>query len=508
MKLLKIFLFLVFLWCYSGATAQNVGLPLDHWAYPYLQHLQSRGLLTSRLFVQRPISRQALARALADIEQQRLANSSLLSAAETKILNQLKAEFQQELQTVDATIQGQHGERHIYAFERNGQNLFFDLYAKQQIRSRVNLSDSTRVISRTTAGGIVRGYLHPGLSFYAETHNTLIKGQKFVTEQFNPAIGEPVVLSGANAFSDDAQGYIVYDYKKFSLKIGRDPIVWGNRLDGGLVFHHNHLNYDQVLLRLNGTKLGFSSLHAYLLGEGVQRFIAGNRLDWQMTPATHLSLYETAVYGHRSLQPFGQLPLFLNKLALSQQGLSINRGFGLELDQNFAGSMASHLELFVDQIKKGQDRYAYALETTWTNLPVIPNLELSLNYIYVKRNTFGAINLTQPATTFQHYNGSVGISLSSADLTSKKIAIQYFYQQFLIAGLEINQARFTRFDSLSKPMGSLISPPLQENTIQLKLRWQLAWDFFVSTEVTNISRKFTNHFDKAWQFFFEFSANY
>ncbi|MDW7681659.1 MAG: hypothetical protein SCK70_13920, partial [bacterium] len=88
---------LLLLCVFSNSHSQSVNVPLNHWAYSFLERLETRGFFNSQLLKTRPISRNDLANILAELNKKHLNEQIKLSRTEMDMFEQLKGEFYEEL---------------------------------------------------------------------------------------------------------------------------------------------------------------------------------------------------------------------------------------------------------------------------------------------------------------------------------------------------------------------------------------------------------------------------
>ena len=95
--LLKMLLIIISLFLSKNSFPQSVNVPLNHWAYNFLERLETRGCFSSLLLRARPISRNDLAGLLAQIDKNCSEKKVKLSKSELDLFEQLKGEFHEEL---------------------------------------------------------------------------------------------------------------------------------------------------------------------------------------------------------------------------------------------------------------------------------------------------------------------------------------------------------------------------------------------------------------------------
>jgi len=72
---------------------QSTNVPLEHWAYRFIDRLETKGLFVSEDFSTRPYSREAFAGIIAQISMNLKRNENHFSEAESRLFEQLKGSF-------------------------------------------------------------------------------------------------------------------------------------------------------------------------------------------------------------------------------------------------------------------------------------------------------------------------------------------------------------------------------------------------------------------------------
>lgn len=110
--------------------------------------------------------------------------------------------------------------------------------------------------------------------------------------------------SGMAAFTD--QAYLLYNSSKFTVKFGRDYLVWGPGIDASLLISAAARPMDHLYFSWNSRLLKFSYFTAVLdctdyalEGKPSQqnRFLSGHRLEWRPLKYLRMALSETAIFG-------------------------------------------------------------------------------------------------------------------------------------------------------------------------------------------------------------------
>ena len=275
--------------------SQPVYLPLDHWAYEFLERMQTKGRL-SIMYGATPYTRSQIADALQEIEKNQIPG---LTAAEYGRLNQLKEEFAEELSRKSGRS-ADTGERHFMTWKENSCKAFVDLALDQNL---LHSSDHASPISNTTLGGFLRGQLSERFGFSLYVRNTLRKGENLLEEQFDPSLGVPVVISGKNAYSDNASAYFIYRLPHVLIEFGRDEAEWGPGQTGRLMLSRHGSYFDMLRLQIQFRRFQWTSIHGKLNHSPQPKFLAAHRLELLITQWLKLAGSELVIYGNRDIEP-------------------------------------------------------------------------------------------------------------------------------------------------------------------------------------------------------------
>ncbi len=177
------------------SAAPSANLPLDHWAYGFLERLEAKGLISGYELRVRPIPRSVAAELTARVLQN-AESLQRLSRTDRRLLEQLRSDLQEEeaLRSLGSAAR----EPHLHSSYEEDAVLHLDLIARQEILSRRGGEYVPEQLqSLTTAGARLRGTVGSSWALFAEARNTLSRGEERAEndENFDPAKGEPVAPS-------------------------------------------------------------------------------------------------------------------------------------------------------------------------------------------------------------------------------------------------------------------------------------------------------------------------
>jgi hypothetical protein len=291
----------------TSLWSQSQNLPLEHWAYSFLDRLQTKGLYISEDFDTRPYSREAIAEIILQINKQVEENPALLSYAEWQLFEQLKGEFYEKLQTLSQKIEIREKDYEPHLFTWRNEDIIVrgdGLLGQQnkfESRREVNPAIPT---SLTTIGFALRVDIKKSLAIFAE-ERTFFSGDtdSISTSVYNPSAGLPVTLEGGDvAVSDKAIGYAVFRLPWLDIEAGRDLVEWGPGFRGNLILSRNSDVYDLFKFDFRFKKFKFESFHAFLNSGIGRKYLVGRRIEVRPLRSLQLAISETAVYGNRSIE--------------------------------------------------------------------------------------------------------------------------------------------------------------------------------------------------------------
>ncbi|NIR70712.1 hypothetical protein GWN42_15610 [candidate division KSB1 bacterium] len=308
-------------WC------QSQNLPLDHWAYSFLERLETRGLYISEDYDTRPYSREAIADIILQINENLQKDPALLSGVEQELFEQLKGEFHEELNQSgnNVDIIEEEKEPHIYSWRDEEIVVHFDglLSHQSKLETKEDV-DPTIPTSSSSWGLRFRTKLKNSLAIFAEARSFILSdADSLANTVFNPSLGLPVTRKALVdvTVSDNATGYAVFRLPWLDIEAGRDLVEWGPGLRGSLILSRNSNFYDLFKFTFRYKKFKFEHIHGFLNADST-KYVAGHRLEIRPFENFQFALNETVVYGNRSVEflyvnPF--VPIIISERHLGDQ---------------------------------------------------------------------------------------------------------------------------------------------------------------------------------------------
>lgn len=289
----RLLLLAILLACTLPAAAQHARLiPLDHWAYDYIQRLQRRGHLLELHPTALPYSEADLRAALREVDR------GDLGRREERWFKLLVDEFRRRpvRRSVRAGAELQPGAR---------------LASDRRL-------DALRPVDEGSSE------LHAlGMDFYPNAAGRVFMASGPVVAQVGLRFdlyyrNDPDGLDAANRLvTRNHETYVGFRRSFVSAYLGRYGRHWGPYRESALLISENPVAADAIQLRIGGSRLALNTLIGELdsmtedgrftgtagadsVQGNVRRFIAAHRFDWRPSRHVAITLMESAVYSGTS----------------------------------------------------------------------------------------------------------------------------------------------------------------------------------------------------------------
>ena len=300
-------------------------LPLDHWAYSYLDRMKTKGLLPEWFNGTRPLPRAEMADAVSRLLAAAEEHDARITEVEGRRLLWLKQEFAEELRDPDNP--DAPPDRHLFRWSGPGDDRLLLLDLGGEIRGRIGEEqDQSRRLFDLRGQLAARGRMSRHLSFSA----AVMKGQ--VSTNLERVRAADVGLrgyfnsQGAIGYYDRAYAHLSLRYPHVEIQLGRQPVDWGPGRRGNLALSSYPPAYDFVTLRARLGRFKFVHLHGFLLSEVVhayetedgfirqeyaEKYVAAHRLEYSPFWRVTVGLTESIIYGERDVDLSYLNPLLL-----------------------------------------------------------------------------------------------------------------------------------------------------------------------------------------------------
>ncbi|RMF61377.1 MAG: hypothetical protein D6743_13640 [Calditrichaeota bacterium] len=484
--------------------AQSQNLPLDHWAYRFLDRLETKGLYVSRDYSTRPYSREAIAEIILQIDASVKEDPSRLSRVEAALFEQLKGEFYEELAQTGRpiSVQKKEQEPHLFRYEDEKLVLRWDALAGEQSRVESKRKvDPTIPKSLFYWGGSFRAEINRSMAIFADARSFILSDTDSLSNTvFNPSLGLPVTRKALVdvAVTDNASAYAVFRLPWFDLEAGRDLVEWGPGLRGTLLLSRNANFYDLFKLTFRFRKFKFEYLHGFLNADST-RYIVGHRLELRPWRNLQFAFNETVVYGDRSVEP-----LYLNPFVpfiIAERHLGNRDNNLLSFDFTWflpEKRMKFYGEFLFDDFSLAKslfgsfgNKWGVLVGSYWVDPLGLHDTDLRVELIRIQPFVYSHRN---PVNTYANYNNSLGHWLGP-DSDDWYVEVRHQFSRDLELGVSWEQRRRGQNDLNfgTRPADGKVKflDGVVERTRFYGLigRWQLRRDLFLTTTYHFIQSK-------------------
>ncbi len=505
-KIISRFTFIIFFLVvfFTALQAQSPNLPLDHWAYPFLDRLQTKGLFIGEDFDTRPFSRQAVAEIILQIDENYQSDPALLSKVEGDLFEQLKGEFFEELKNSNRNIdiQKKEYERHLFSWDYEDLKARFDGLLGQQFKLESGEDVDIGIPKSITSWGLSgRVNIKQSMTIYGESRSFILSSvDSLANTTFNPDFGLPVTEKALVdiAVTDNTVGYAVFRLPWMDLQLGRDLVEWGPGYRGNLILSRNSNNYDLVKLSFRYKKFKYESIHAFLNSDEA-KFLAGHRLEIRPSKNFQFAINETVVYGNRDveflyLNPF--VPIIIAERHLGNQDNNMISLDGTLFIHKY--NIKIYSEILFDDFSFAKNifnnfvnKWGLMLGSYWVNPFGLNNTDLRFEVIRIQPLVYSH---RSSINTYSNYNNTMGHWLGP-DADNWYIEIARQFHKNLKIGITWEQRRrgVNDINQGTQPEDDLIHflhGTVERNRILgLTGQWQIQRDLFFKVAYNFIQSK-------------------
>lgn len=466
--------FTVFLTGYAtNLYSQSVNVPLNHWAYDFIERLEAKGVITGALNSTRPYSREEMVHYLLQVEE-KVKDGFRLSSVESEQLRFLHFEFKEEFMQLtgsdgvhyEAKLQKLRGKIIPTFLYKNNRNFFniqqpaFQLYADPifyhtwQYANPDSIEGTDRVLKRTH-GVTLWGRLGTHVGFFFNARDTKEWGSRTYPDRFDISLPGLGFVNGyrTHIWHDETVAYMVFKLPYFQLTIGKDSNYWGPGFNGSLGLSNNATSYDQIKLQSKVWRLKFTYVWGFLRtfpvlldpdGSTKPKNLVAHRLEIDVTKWLDLGFYETVVYGNRRFELAYVNPINFYRSAEHFLDDNDNAAMGMDVDFLLIPNVKLYGELFIDDLtttKLGSgffgNKTAFQAGGLWVDAFRLPNLDVRVEYARTRPYVYThekAIN------TYSHFSTGLGhwIGPNSDDLL---LRLQYRFSKSLVVAVRFESFR-------------------------------------------------------------------
>jgi len=398
---------------YSPGFSQSVNLPMEHWIYPFIELLETKGLYDEIGFRSFPLSRQEIAKILSQADRMVKEKHISLTMTEMAQLEQFKGEFHEELENLKLHADPSYHERHLFSWSQANNKIHadFDFGFDLDVR-KGDRTPATEATTHTTLGGILRGKLKESLGFHVFVRNTIHRGTDITQENYDPSQGLPISLSGKNVYTDEAIAYLVWKLPWFRLEVGRNRAKWGPGYRGSLMLSMQNPLFDMIKLKLKVKRFQFTSIHGSLNSSVGSKYFAAHRLEIKLFSWLYLAGSESVVYGNRGIEFQYLNPIMPYHVAEHHLGDRDNNMIGFDISAFPLKNVKLYFELFLDDYSLSKNpftyfgnKFAFLIGGYWVEPLGIENVDLHTEYARIEPYVYTHYD---PINVYQNYDQSIG----------------------------------------------------------------------------------------------------
>ncbi len=404
------------LFCTPGLRATTLEeIPVRHWVYPLIDHLQKRGHFGDLFFANRPYTRGEVAKYCIDLMKER--DAGALDRFEVFWLERLEREFGREIsrlsdpEAVDANA-------FIYRIELAGM-------------PRVDLKEDDAELEPAYESIKFGGSVDPDLYLRAGVGASLQYREHIAVVPRFEVNSNPVNDPDYRLRNSEVRGrhlniphaYMSGRLGPVGIVFGRSNIVWGSGGPGSLTVSPVSPAFDLFKYNVEVRTFRASGFLAFLdkrplEDSSINRYLYGHRIDWRATPWLQLGFSESAlVTGVGRGIEFSYLnPLIPYQLLQKEEGeeqtdtdtyASVDGSIFLADRFFFTGELLID-DTFLFRMESNEDfpvQVAVDLGVEWTGDPMPSGTVVSASYtrigsfVYLHRGT---------ATDYSHYDAPIG----------------------------------------------------------------------------------------------------
>jgi len=437
-----ILLFFVLLLQQNGFT-QSPYVPLNHWAYDFLERMETKHAVRSVLNHTKPLSRKEFADYLKRIKKS-IDDGFVLNNVELEQFDFLELEFREELQNTlsdDSNYRSRiqklkehktikkyfpsflyKNNRNFVSWQDQQIKIFFDPVCRYKMSySKVDSKNQTEKAFHFTNGFQVWGYLTKYLGFFVNVRDNKEWGdKKYQLGNYTlPGLGFVRATSPDFIYHDETEAYIKFGIKNFHLIYGKFKNYWGNGKTGSLILSDNATSYDQIKFEYAHRKFKFTSIYAFLIDYRYhildrlqqKKYMAGHRLEIAPWHWLTLGISETVIFKGRSFEPAYLNPVMFFRSAEHYLGSPDNMMMGFDLKYTGIRNIKLYGELLIDDIMTGKlgsgwygNKYALLGGIFFAEPFNFNNFDVRIEYVRIRPYVYTHENSVQ----YTHYNSSLG----------------------------------------------------------------------------------------------------
>lgn len=363
-------------------TGPSVNLPMGHFGYDLIEHLETRGVVSPSICLRtKPYDRGTVLKIINEVQDKIKTDANVLTSAERSLFEKLKGEFYLELASTQNIQTSDVREKHIFEYQMHEDGFSYlvgDLVIDQSVElTRFSKQNDSLggTIGLSKGSGRVRGLIKGGIAFYADASNTLVKGDEQSTDfgsryrggvlNYNPA--------SANRYALHSDAYIVIEPKWFRLQVGKDNMAWGPGYYDNLLLSGHAPSFENIKLDVSYSRFKFTYVHGWLRDDrdtvngrkdlSDRKYIVAHRLEWKVLPWLFLAGSESVIYGGRDVELSYLNPLVPYHVAEQYLGDKDNNTMSFDVLAFLPGRTKVYGAVYLDDFTSARNPFTYWKQT-------------------------------------------------------------------------------------------------------------------------------------------------
>jgi hypothetical protein len=402
----------------SALIAQSVNIPLDHWAYGFIERMEAKGVLSDHKNGTRPYSRKRMAALVAQIEASLKSRPGILSRIEMQYFEKLKGEFWDELEGSEIPVRASEKEPHLYSWKGDAGLFHLDALAGGSMAFRSSgAAEADRRVYQPYYGAAARGSFW-NIGFNSDNRIFSEWGSGKYIQNYDASMGYPrnAEKDSSRATWDLSTSYFVFGIRGIQIEYGRDNVAWGPSPSGGLMFSGLGPSMDMLRIRFDIGPALFTWFHAQLRGGAAQKWVSGHRVEFTPVRGVSLGIHDAVVYANRGLEPAYLNPFLPFLVSQHSLGDRDNVVFGLDAAVSRMRGFKLYGELFLDDFtspwgifsNEWSNKLAFTAGGLWTDPAGLRNAGLRAEYTRIEPFVY---THHIPSNVYENYNIGLGSDL-------------------------------------------------------------------------------------------------
>jgi hypothetical protein len=398
--------------------AQSLNVPLDHWAYGFIDRMEAKGLVSDVKNGTRPFSRKRIASLVTQIEASLKGRPEILSKIEIQYFERLKGELWDELQDSGISVSPSEREPHLYTWRGDAGLFHLDALAGGSTTFRSSsAAEVERRVYQPYYGAAARGRFW-GIGFYSDNRIYSEWGNGKYFQNYDASLGYPrnAEKDSSLATWDMSDSYLVFGIRGFQIEYGRDNVRWGPSPSGGLMFSGLAPSMDMLKIGFDIGPAAFTWFHGQLRGHGRQRWVSAHRVEFMPARGISIGIQDAVVYANRGLEPAYLNPVLPFLVSQHSLGDRDNVEFGVDAAFERIRSVKLYGEFFLDDFTSPWgifsnawgNKLAFTAGGVWADPVRIRNANLRAEYTRIEPFVYTHYI---PSDVYENYNIGLGSDL-------------------------------------------------------------------------------------------------